>query len=122
VNVYSVAPPKKVLVAELSNLANASPFETPLIEIYSKLSVPPLKLLAYTVPVYSPPAQPGVTLRMIGFGVAVGGNGVDVAGNGVAVGGNGVAVAGNGVAVAGNGVAVGTAVGTAVGHALRLVA
>ena len=42
-----------------------------LIEIYSKLSVPPLNPFAKTVPVPSPPVQPGVVLSVIGGNVVV---------------------------------------------------
>jgi hypothetical protein len=119
VYVCSVLPSINVLVPELSNLLNASTAEISLIEIYSKLSVPPWKLLAKIVPVPSPPAQPGVVLSVIGLGVevgvgvAVGGTGVLV---GVAVGGTSVAVGVGGISVAvGVGVGVSVDVGVGVG-------
>ena len=50
---YSVAPPINVLVAGLSNLVSASAADIELIVINSKLFVPPLNALAYTLPLPS---------------------------------------------------------------------
>ena len=66
VYVYSVAPSSNVLVAELSNFVKASAADIELIEINSKLLVPPWKLLANIVPVLAPPVQPGVVLSVTG--------------------------------------------------------
>jgi len=71
VNVYSVAPFINVLVAELSNLTRASIAEVALIEIYSKLPVPPSNPLANIVPVPAPPSHPEVTVSVTGAAVVV---------------------------------------------------
>jgi hypothetical protein len=55
----------------LSNLVRASPLETELIAIYSKLPVPPSNPLANTVPVPTPPVHPEVTLNVTGGRVVV---------------------------------------------------
>jgi hypothetical protein len=60
-----------VLVAELSSLLRASLPEISLIEINSKLPVPPPNPLANTVPVLIPLAQPAVTLKVTGEKVVV---------------------------------------------------
>jgi hypothetical protein len=56
----------------LPTLSKASAADIELIEMYSKLSVPPLNPLANTVPVPSPPAHPAVVLSVTGTVVGVG--------------------------------------------------
>jgi hypothetical protein len=60
-----------VLVAGLSKFVKASASDVALIEIYSKLPVPPLKLFARIVPKPGPPAHPGVKLSVTGGKVVV---------------------------------------------------